>query len=258
MSESTAPQTSISIAASAMLYGRGVFTTASVIRGEPFLWDKHLRRLWQNAAVAGIDLSEFDRSDLTAAVRCEIEKAGLADGRIRVTLLDERPSPIWPGTLVRPTTMSILVGAQRTIHENLRLGMSKFTVNSSSPLAGVKSCSYLDKILTLDEAKSRGFDEAVQLNERGEITSAVMANIFWLKDEMLYTPSLATGCLAGTTREFVLENIRCTEIDAGIGALDSADAIYLTSAGIGIVSVGEFGSNKFLPRPHPILQLLTC
>ena len=59
--------------------------------------------------------------------------------------------------------------------------------------------------MALENAKAKGFDEAIRLNERGEVASACMANVFWIKDKKLFTPDLETGCLAGTTREFIIE-----------------------------------------------------
>ena len=137
-----------------------------------------------------------------------------------------------------------------------RLTVSPYSVNSLSSLSGVKSCNYLDKLLTLDEARSRGFNEAIQVNERGEVTSASMANVFWLKGGVLYTPSLVTGCLAGTTREFVLENLECRETKGSSDKLNEADAIFLTSVGLGVAQIAELGSRQLKPIDHPILNLL--
>jgi branched-subunit amino acid aminotransferase/4-amino-4-deoxychorismate lyase len=111
-------------------------------------------------------------------------------------------------------------------------------------------------LIAKDEAKSRGFDEAIQLNERGEIASACMANLFWLKRGKLLTPSLKTGCLAGTTREFVLESLDCEEIEAGIDELRNADQIFLTSAGLGVAPVAEFDGQNRDVREHPIINLI--
>ncbi|MEO6589891.1 MAG: aminotransferase class IV, partial [Pyrinomonadaceae bacterium] len=122
--------------------------------------------------------------------------------------------------------------------------ISPFLVNSTSPLAGVKSCDYLENIIALEEAEQRGFDEAVRLNERGEIVSACMANIFWRKSGRLFTPLLKTGCLAGTMREFVLENEDGFEIKMSLDSLENADEIFLTSAGLGICKVSEFDIHK--------------
>jgi branched-subunit amino acid aminotransferase/4-amino-4-deoxychorismate lyase len=136
-----------------------------------------------------------------------------------------------------------------------RLGISTYRTNSSSPLAAVKSCNYLDNLLAFEDAKANGFDEAIRLDERGEVTSACIANVFWLTDGKLHTPSLKTGCLPGTTREFVLENMVCLETETGLESLQNADAIYLTSAGIGVVAVKEFDGRKLVRESPPITAL---
>jgi 4-amino-4-deoxychorismate lyase len=120
----------------------------------------------------------------------------------------------------------------------------------------VKSCNYLEKIIAKDEAKQRGFDEAIQLNERGDVASACMANVFWRRSGKLFTPSLETGCLPGTTREFVLENIDCDEVALGIEELRTADEIFLTSAGLGVVQVAEFDGRKVQRNEHAIMKLV--
>src|SRR5205085_8323098 len=127
----------------------------------------------------------------------------------------------------------------------IRLALSPHRLNSTSPLAGIKSCNYLENLFTLEEARARGFHEAVRLNERGEVASGCMSNIFWLTEKKLYTPELSTGCLPGTTREFVLENLECKEVSAGIDVLMDAESVFLTSAGLGIVKVSEIEGKKF-------------
>ena len=178
------------------------------------------------------------------------------NGLARTTFFDESSSNLWPFESGRRTSCLITTADRRKIPDNFRLPVSPYIVNSTSPLAGIKSCNYLEKILALEEAKQRGFDEAVCFNERGEITSACMANIFWLKDETIFTPSLKTGCLPGTTREFVIEKIKCVEVESSREALYKADSIFLTSAGIGIVQAGEFVERKLSRVQHEILALL--
>jgi branched-subunit amino acid aminotransferase/4-amino-4-deoxychorismate lyase len=111
-------------------------------------------------------------------------------------------------------------------------------------------------LLAHEQAKVRGFDEAIRLNERGEVTSGCVSNVFWVKEGRLFTPALSTGCLAGTTREYVLENLECSEVEAGVAEIERADAIFLTSAGIGVVAVGEFHGRKPPETKHPILELI--
>jgi branched-subunit amino acid aminotransferase/4-amino-4-deoxychorismate lyase len=241
---------------SAALYGKGIFTTISILRGQPFLWEKHWRRLTNDSAKLGIDMAEFLESKVRDAVEDLIHLKKLTNGRARITFFDSSSSKIWPFDSTAKTSLLIMTGDPRPVPVNFRLTESPYPVNSLSPLAGVKSCNYLENILALDEAKGHGFDEAVRVNERGEVTSGVMANVFWLRDDVLYTPSLKTGCLAGTSREFVLENLVAREVEATIDDLKAADAIFLTSAGLGVVQAAEFDSRSFNPTDHAVTRLL--
>ena len=238
------------------LYGKGIFTSVAVYDSKPFLWEKHWRRLVNNASKIGIDLSEHSDETTRKALDEIIKRDKVINGRARITIYDESQSGIWSSDTERKTVLQIITGDVRPISDNFRLSTSPYPINLRSPLAGVKSCNYLEQIMSLDEAKGRGFDEAVRLNENGIVTSACMANVFWLKAGRLYTPSLKTGCLAGTTREFVLENLECEEVESEIGELDSAEAIYLTSAGLGIIAAAEFINRKLTNARHPILELL--
>jgi branched-chain amino acid aminotransferase len=238
------------------LHGKGVFTTIAVRAGRLFLWEKHWRRIKINAEKLNIDLTEFSDTITRAAVDELINKNNVENGRVRVTFFDTSSSKIWPIESTDNTSLLIMTGDLRPVPANFRVTISPFPVNSRSPLAGVKSCNYLEQILALDETNGRGFHEAIRVNENGKVTSGCMANVFWLKDDVLFTPTLATGCLAGTTREFVLENLDCRKVEALIEELDTADAIYLTSAGLGVTSVAEFDSHRFSPTDHPITRLL--
>lgn len=240
---------------SAALYGKGIFTTLAILDGKPFVWEKHWRRLTNNAEKLKIDLAAYSEQTTRDALDELIRTNQAMSGRARITFFDESPDTIWPFKTNRTTSLLITTGDLRAGPKDVRLALSQYQIDSTSPLAGIKSCNYLDKILTLDEAKERGFDEAVQVNERGHVTSAVMANVFWLKRDVLYTPSLTTGCLTGTTREFVLENTECREVEAAIGVLQKADAIFITSAGIGIVRVAQFEGRRLTDTGHPIQDL---
>ena len=238
----------------AELYGKGIFTTVAIHNGQPFLWEKHWRRIVTNATALDIDLSEHDESSTLNSLLKSI--AGRSAGRARITFSDDSPSRIWPTAGEKTTALSIIVAARRPIPENFKLTISPHRINTTSPLAGVKSCNYLEHLLAYEEASKRGFHEAIRLNERGEIASACMANVFWENGGRLFTPSMKTGCLPGTTREFVLENLDCKEVESRLEDLESADRIFLTSAGIGFVTVAEFNGRPLAISNHPLSSLL--
>lgn len=252
----SAQDAAVSAVSSAALYGRGIFTTIAIYDRRPFLWEKHWHRLKDNAKKLEIDLAEFSAGDVKNALSEITEENDFTKGRARITFFDESSGGIWSFESSRKTSLLITTASFREVSDNFRITVSPYRINSASLLAGVKSCNYLEKILALEEVKGRGFDEAIWLNERGEIVSACMANIFWLNDNKLFTPSLKTGCLAGTTREFLLEKVECSEVECGLEDLQNADAFFLTSAGIGIVQVAELEGRKYDRKDYAILGLI--
>jgi branched-subunit amino acid aminotransferase/4-amino-4-deoxychorismate lyase len=247
---------SISGLSSAALYGKGVFTTAAIFDQQPFLWEKHWRRLHDNAEKLKISLDSHSEGLTRRALEELIAANSVTDGRVRITFFDESPSEIWQFEGERKTSLLITTADRRAIPSNFKIELSPSHISSSSELHSIKTCNYLDNILALEEARAGGFHEAIRSNERGEITSACMSNVFWVTDGKLFTPSLRTGCLPGTTREFVLENLECEQVEDQAEKLSSADAIFLTSAGLGVTRVAEFDGRRLSGEDHAILKLI--
>jgi branched-subunit amino acid aminotransferase/4-amino-4-deoxychorismate lyase len=132
----------------------------------------------------------------------------------------------------------------------MTLAVSPYRINTFSPLTGIRSLNYLEQVLSWEEAQAREFDEAVMLNERGEIAAATMANIFWVREGTVYTPALSTGAVAGVTRNTLLklaeaESIPVIEGVYELGDLVEADEIFLTSANLGVALVTTFDFRQY-------------
>ncbi|MBA2731948.1 MAG: aminotransferase class IV [Acidobacteria bacterium] len=235
------------------LYGRGVFTTLAVHHHQPFLWSEHWARLLGHAARVGLDKIEFDETSVRASLARLIEANKVKEGRARLTLMTTTESGVWrvKDTDDCKTDLLILTGDARAASEDgLALTISPYRVNTLSPLVGIKSINYLDHILAWEEARARDFDEALTLNERGEIVSTTMANIFWVTDGTLHTPALTAGALAGTTRACIKELAATLSIPLVEGVYDlsdlgDADEIFLTSAGHGVGIVTTFDFHRY-------------
>lgn len=238
------------------LYGKGIFTTIAFRGGKPWFWDKHWARLGRDAAKVGVDLLAFSEKRVFDELKKEITTSGILDGRARITFSDERSGEIWPAESSQNTAMSILIGKTRPIPTKFSITASPFRFNTYSPLVGAKSCNYLENLLGIEEAKGRGFHEALRINHNGHLTGGCMSNVFWLKHGTLYTPHLDTGCLPGTTREFILDNLPCDETFQPIDTLINAEAMFMTSAGLGVVRVHDLDNRTFDEIDHPILHLM--
>jgi len=233
---------------SAMLYGRGVFTTVAVHHSKPFLWSEHWERLTNHAERLKISCDECTRESVETALQKLIAVNQVAHGRARVILLARPSTHVWQAKPPGPRKTDLLIltaDAQKVPSAGVSIAVSPYRFNSFSPLAGIKSLNYLDHVMSWEEAHARDFDEAVMLNERGEVVSATMANIFWTKNGTVYTPALSTGALPGVTRSCVIRMAgeHFVPLIEGIYTmqdLTEADEIFLTSAGLGITRVAIF------------------
>jgi aminodeoxychorismate lyase len=238
---------------SAMLYGRGVFTTVAVYNSQPFLWPDHWRRLKDHAERLDIDATGLSEDNVGEAIRKLVAVNQVKRGRARVILLARTGRDVWKTKKASPlkTDLLIMTGEPQKIPPaGMSLAVSRYRFNTLSPLSGIRSLNYLEQVLSWEEAQARDFDEAVMLNERGEIVSATMANIFWVKDGKLHTPTLSTGALAGVTRSAVIElaNKQFIPLIEGVydlADLAEADEIFLTSASLGVAPVTTFDFRQY-------------
>jgi branched-chain amino acid aminotransferase len=240
-----ASEISLPALSSAAFYGRGIFTSLAIYDSKPFQWSAHWQRLSGNAEALGIDLSQFTEETVKNALAAILDRNKAERGRARVTFFDASAPAIWQNKSAPQTSLLITSADFRHVRDGFRLTVSPYPVNSKSPLVNVKSCNYLENLLTLEEASRRGFNEAIRLNEKTQVVAAAMANVFWISNEEIFTPALETGALEGTTRNFILDNFPVHEEKAPLGALESADELFLASSGIGIARVEALDKRKF-------------
>ena len=247
---------------SAMLYGRGVFTTLAIYNSQPFLWSKHWQRLTAHAKKLDVDYTGCTEKNVGEALQKLIAVNQVKEGRARVIMLARSGRDTWKTKGAKKTDLLIMTGDPQKVSPNgLSLAVSPYRVNTFSPLSGIKSLNYLDHVLSWEEAQSRDFDEAVVLNERGEIVSATTANLFWAKDGTLHTPALSTGALAGITRECAIEIaekhfIPLLEGIYEMSDLTDADEIFLTSSSLGVAPITTFDFRRYSIEPGSLTSII--
>ena len=104
----------------------------------------------------------------------------------------------------------------------------------------IKSINYLGNMMALEDAKSKGAYEPVFISRDGFITECAIRNIFFIKGQMLYTPSLDLGVLPGVMRSTIidiatLENLKIKECHINFHDINSFDEAFISSSGIGIL-----------------------
>ena len=183
--------------------GDGVFETCGVVDGHAFALTRHLRRLERSAV--GLGLAAPDEGEVRAGVAAVLAAEPTA-GRVRVTVTGG-PGPLGSNrNAPADQRLTVIVLAGPAVrHDVARAVRVPWVRNERSAVAGLKTTSYAENVVALAEAYRRGADEALLANTVGELCEGTGSNVFVERDGELVTPPLSSGCLAGITRELLLE-----------------------------------------------------
>lgn len=226
-----------------LLSGWGVFTTLRVVRGVLFAWQRHWVRMQRDASLLRVPFPES--ADAVEKRLLELVQANRAyEAAMRVAILRNRGGP-WEGPGIERAWDLIAFTADLTDWgEGVRLAIAPQTRHATGRFAGAKVLSWGFNLALLEEAQSRGFDEVILLNERGEVSECTSANIFAIVRDHVWTPPLSSGCLPGITREILLREIRVPGIEIGerrlhVQDLERADEVFITSTTRDVLPVLE-------------------
>jgi len=205
---------------------KGVFETMLAQRGVVLDTALHLKRLLTGLKILGVKAPPINPSVLKEVLL----RNHLSSARVRLM--------VWQAGQQIHVMMAALpykISKMRIY----RACLIKTNRAANCRLANVKSLDYGLFSEAFSKAQAQGFDEALLLNRSGHIFEASRANIFWIKNKVLYTPPLSSGCLNGITRQQVLKGaerlkISVKERNLTPEILKEADAAFLTNSLIGI------------------------
>ncbi len=210
--------------------GDGVFETAKVVGGVPFALTRHLVRLGESAAGLGLPAPDV------SAVRAAVEEVLVANAehherplRLRITLTGGT-SPLGSDRGDAGPTLVVALAPMAGWAASAKVVVAPWVRNERSATAGLKTTSYAENVVALAHAKARGGSEAVLANTVGDLCEGTGSNVFLVRDGVVSTPSLHSGCLAGVTRALLLEWADVVEEDLPMGTLTEADEVFLTSS----------------------------
>jgi branched-chain amino acid aminotransferase len=253
------------------LYGEGVYETLRTYGGQPFLFDRHMRRLRKSASMLALSVppanAEIDRRFRETMTAAGIGAPGReAYLRILVTRgigeLTYDPAACGDPTIViiaKPHVDPPVEAFERGVMVAL-VDIVRNHPGSVNPL--IKSNNLLNNALAMQEAFRRGAFEGVMRNYRGELAECTTANLFVVRNGEALTPPLDAGLLAGITREYLFE----VGADVGIAVREQplrdadllgADEAFLTSTTRELVPIVRVDSHTIGDgRPGPVTNRL--
>jgi branched-chain amino acid aminotransferase len=231
----------ISVFDHGFLYGEGIYETLRTYNNRPFLYDRHMRRLRNSAAMMALEIP-FSDDQLASQIRDTTAAANLdgAEAYIRV-LVTRGVGELTYDIKATPTPSVVIIvkplvePSEETYEEGVKVALVDVVRNhpaSVNPM--IKSNNLLNQALAGQEAIRRGAFEGVMRNYRGELTECTTANLFVVRDGVALTPPLESGLLPGITREFLFEVGRDVGVDVREKVLRdddlvSAEEAFLTS-----------------------------
>jgi len=241
-----------------LICGWGLFTTVRIVRGEAFAYERHWRRLEKDSAIIRLPMP-YTGPKVRVNLQEVIRANKVTEGCARIYLVYNKVG-FWRSDEAMPDVDLIIYSSPLPeYHEPVRLTLREHGRHAASPLAGVKSISWLPNVWSVAEAQKEGFDEVVLLNERGEVAECTAANIFIVRGEKIFTPPLASGCLEGVTRGILFEiapevGLAVAEQILHPADLYSADEVFISSTNRNIIGVGEIAGNKIASAPGPVTK----
>ena len=225
-------------------YGDGLFETLRIEKGNILFKKYHFERLFsgletlkfnvpilfteQKIEKEIIELCKKNNCDELARARFSVARGngGLYDCDNKLSYVLE----CWP-----------LETSFNGLNENgLEIDIYPDARKSIDAFSNLKSANYLPYVMAAVWAKENKLNDALILNHQDRICDATIANIFWVKDGMIFTPPLSEGCVAGVVRKYIVDfrfqisDFKVIESILSEGILLNADEVFLTNVITGI------------------------
>lgn len=235
--------------------GNGVFETMKVVvdaggEAQPFALGRHLARLRRSAAAMGLPVDLGD-DELRSAARQVLHANMPGAGRLRITLTGGI-GPLGSDRPGGPATVILAVSDAKPWPPTTAVTVVPWRRNEHAAVAGVKTTSYAENVVALQYAHDRGSSEALFANTAGDLCEGTGSNVFLAIGGRLLTPPLSSGCLAGITRELLIEAIAVEEVAIPMARLAAADEVFLTSSTRDVHPVATVDGTPVPACPGPL------
>lgn len=245
------------------LYGLGAFETFRVYKGFPFLLHDHLKRLQNAINELGISY-KIDADEVVEMIQqllrlnhCEEE-----DVTVRYNISAGNGEV---GKLLQPygspTVLCFLRKAPMIQRVEKNATILQLRRNTPEGTERLKSHHYLNNILGKRELRGTPDVEGIFLTERGYVAEGIVSNVFWTKNNVVYTPSVETGILNGITRQFLIKCLEKLEIPLCEGLytqndLLDATEVMITNSSQEVIPIKTMSDSTFLGNEGIVVQKL--
>jgi branched-chain amino acid aminotransferase len=261
----------VHVTAHALHYGTGVFEGMrcydTPVGPAIFRLDAHMKRLAASASYYELALP-YTFEELCAASLEVIRANRYESAYLRpLAFFDSNSFSVWPKDCPVSVTIVAVPGRQYIQggpESGVRVTVSTVRrIDASTLPPFVKACGhYTNSVRAVQEAIRRGYDEAILLNNKNEVSEGSGANLFMVKNGTLITNDLDASILAGITRDSVIQIARDLNIPFALRPMlltdvEMADELFFAGTAVEITPIKEVDGRKLGDgKPGPITRRL--
>lgn len=213
-------------------FSLGCFETIYVINNKSIFLEKHLNRL--SEALFFLKLN-IPISDIKYKIDKYLSENVLNNHALKVIVSEK----------------NIIISSRENLYKKkdylkgFSTDISTVLRNQTSPFTYHKTLMYGENILEKRNFNLNGIDEPIFKNFKGEICEGATSNVFFIKKDKIYTPSICCGLLKGIIRSYICENYNVEEKIIQEEDVYTFDEMFLTNSLLGIMPVNRFKNHVF-------------
>ena len=239
----------------AFLYGDAVFETLIIFNDKILFWEDHYFRLMSSMRIIRLDIPdkytpEFFKENIIK-IHNNISQTG--NSRIRINIYRSSGGKYKP----EKNTPSFIISCESINYNTYKLNKGHYEVDlykdyylDNQLISSIKSNNKIINVVASIYASENGFNNCILLNKDKLVSEFINSNLFIIKDEKIYTPTLKSGCLNGVVRKNLFKILSSSsfelyEQDLSTFDITQSDEIFGTNIAQGIFSVTKFRKKEY-------------
>ncbi|AFB21149.1 branched-chain amino acid transaminase [Rickettsia canadensis] len=245
-------------------YSGSVFEGERAYNGKVFKLKEHTERLIKSAESLGLKVP-YSVDEIMKAHELVIKQNNIKDAYIRPLIwCGDESLNITNSDLSTNLLIAGIPSMPRAFEKGINLHISRWrkAMPDSTPLQSKSSAQYNMAITSKKEAKALGYDDALLLDYEGYIAECTTTNIFFVKDQTLYTP-IADRFLNGITRQTIIEiakdfGLEVKEERLKLEQVENFTGCFVTGTAIEVQNINsiDLGKKKIIFNDHQIANTL--
>ncbi len=251
----------IPVSSRGFMYSDGCFETFRSYKGKFLHFDKHFARLQLGLNYLGMDLF-LDSETLLKQIGLLLQYHEMVDVDTAFRIQCVRKGGAGFASTSTKTEYAITTRSLPDVKKNIVLKtVETRAIPEVSLSRKVKLANSINYIKAAQQATQHGGDDALMLTVNNTVSETTMANIFWVKENQIFTPSINCDLLPGVTREIVFQlisemaDIELVEGEFLLEELSKAEAVFCTNSLREIFPIAEV-DNAVFDKSHSIVERL--